>query len=384
MGIKIIIATFIIFCGVFSAKAQTEDISITDVLITPACKHVQVCFHIEIDKKAVKSNQKKILSPYFIKGNNKVLLPAIIIKGKRAKISQQRAEMSQTSDEKYKDAIIVKNGENIEYKASVMYGQWMENSSLEVAKIVLDCCSENELQKIILAQNLTIIPTVVEEIIPEQQPESEPQQAPILTTGEQLAERFPFVVHHNYYARYNENKEKYIAENRHTDFSVYFKKSSYNIDFTYRDNRHSLDQVIAAINEIQQSSDSKVTKVVVVGFISPEGNIAQNIYLAGKRAETSYLYILEKSTLNSNQIETVNGSVDWQTLRKLVESSDMTYRQQILDIIDNVPIWDTKKNIGRHAELMRLENGIPYRYMLQNFFPELRNTNYIKIYYENK
>jgi len=378
--IKTIIVAFITFCGTFSAKAQTEGISITNILITPECKHVQICFHIEIDKKAVKSNEKKILSPYFIKGNNKVLLPAIIIQGKRAKISQQRAEMSQVSDEKYSDAIIIGNGETIDYKATVMYGQWMKNISLEIEQIVLGCCSENELQKIILAKNFTFFPSVTEEIMSE--PES--QQTSIQTTGERLAEKFPFVVQNNEYMQYYANQEKYIAENQHTGLSIYFKKDSYDIDLTYRDNRHIFDQLAAAVKKIQQSSDSKVSKIVVVGFSSPEGHIAQNIYLAGKRAETAYLYILEKSMIHAYQIDNFNGMVNWQGLRKLVDDSEMPHRQQVLDIIDNVPVLDSEENVGRHAELMRLENGVPYRYMLQNFFPELRSANYIRVYYENK
>ena len=67
----------------------------------------------------------------------------------------------------------------------------------------------------------------------------------------------------------------------------------------------------------------------------------------------------------------------------MVAKSDMAYRDRILSIIDNVP-ESGYGGLSRQAELMRLGGGEPYRYMLNNFFPELRNATYIKVYYENK
>ena len=82
--------------------------------------------------------------------------------------------------------------------------------------------------------------------------------------------------------------------------------------------------------------------------------------------------------LGAEQIELYNGKVNWGGLRKLVAQSSMPYRDQVLNIIDNTPDY------RRQAELMRLGGGAPYRYMLNNLFPELRNATYIKVYYENK
>jgi hypothetical protein len=76
--------------------------------------------------------------------------------------------------------------------------------------------------------------------------------------------------------------------------------------------------------------------------------------------------------------------VDWYALRRMVAESDMPEKGKVLDIIDNTPIWDAGRNVGRHGELMRLSGGEPYRYMLRNFFPNLRNAAYIRAYYENK
>jgi hypothetical protein len=61
----------------------------------------------------------------------------------------------------------------------------------------------------------------------------------------------------------------------------------------------------------------------------------------------------------------------------------MPYRNSVLNIIDNVPIWDARRKVGRLGELQRLANGAPYRYMYREFFPQLRVAAYIKVLYDN-
>ncbi len=67
----------------------------------------------------------------------------------------------------------------------------------------------------------------------------------------------------------------------------------------------------------------------------------------------------------------------------LVEKSNLPNKQAIIDIIDNVPIWDAERNTGREQEIKKLDGSRTYSYMLRNFFPELRAAAYIKVYYDN-
>ena len=106
--------------------------------------------------------------------------------------------------------------------------------------------------------------------------------------------------------------------------------------------------------------------------------------MAARRAESVKTYILNRSGVRADQIRVYAGGIDWQGLRMLVEASDMPSRQAVLDIIDNTPVWDAQRQIGRHGELMRLGGGAPYRYMLREFFPDMRNAAYIRVYYRNK
>lgn len=75
----------------------------------------------------------------------------------------------------------------------------------------------------------------------------------------------------------------------------------------------------------------------------------------------------------------MNGDEGWEELRYKVEHSDMEYRKEVLDIMDSVPIMK-----GREERLQRLKRGVPYRFLKEHFFPQLRRTGYIKVYYRMK
>ena len=89
-------------------------------------------------------------------------------------------------------------------------------------------------------------------------------------------------------------------------------------------------------------------------------------------------FLLRNTAFPADSMTLFNGSEDWRGLRKLVAASDLYEREEILRIIDNVPVTQ-----GRELELMKLSGGRPYLYMLEHMFPELRNAAFIKVYYEN-
>jgi hypothetical protein len=40
--------------------------------------------------------------------------------------------------------------------------------------------------------------------------------------------------------------------------------------------------------------------------------------------------------------------------------------------------------VGREGELKKLNGGLPYRYMLEYFFPQLRHAALVWVYYTNE
>jgi hypothetical protein len=94
-------------------------------------------------------------------------------------------------------------------------------------------------------------------------------------------------------------------------------------------------------------------------------------------------YIVKQTGFEGDKIVLYNGTEDWRGLRMLVENSTMPYRDEVLKVIENTPLWDAATQTGRQGVLMRLRGGEPYKYIYKNFFPLLRNGAFIKVYYEN-
>jgi hypothetical protein len=118
---------------------------------------------------------------------------------------------------------------------------------------------------------------------------------------------------------------------------------------------------------------------VLLGLSSPEGAFEFNKRLSGKRAEALKQYIADRIALADSCFALVNGDEGWEELRYKVEHSGMEYRKEVLNIIDSVPIMK-----GREGQLQRLKRGVPYRYLEEHFFPQLRRAGYIKVYYRMK
>lgn len=173
--------------------------------------------------------------------------------------------------------------------------------------------------------------------------------------------------------------ERFIAENEKGAILIHFSRSGTTIDRYYQENNTSLVTLASVLKMIQVSNDSRVSRIVVAGFASPEGLLSENDRLARQRALTVRNFILANSTVHADNIHLYNGSEDWRGLRKLVAASDMEAKSAILRIIDNVPI-----KAGREKRLMDLAGGAPYRWMALHFFPKLRNAAYIKVYYTDK
>jgi hypothetical protein len=179
-------------------------------------------------------------------------------------------------------------------------------------------------------------------------------------------------------------EEYLISRAREGALSLQFRQGSKTIVRELGENNRALVDLISVVRAIESSADSRVTRVVITGFTSPEGLLVDNQKLAQARADAVRAFVLDNSTLGSSRVQAHNGAVDWEGLRKLVADSNMPGKFRVLQIIDETPIWDARRNVGRHGELMRLNGGETYKYMLQYFFPQMRQAAFIKVYYDIK
>lgn len=91
---------------------------------------------------------------------------------------------------------------------------------------------------------------------------------------------------------------------------------------------------------------------------------------------------MRHTRLDSGTFEVINGKIDWYGLSQMVGKSDMPDKETVLNILSVTPVEGSSGKRGRKNELMYLKAGVPYRYMLKNFFPALRSSTCIKVFYE--
>lgn len=152
-----------------------------------------------------------------------------------------------------------------------------------------------------------------------------------------------------------------------------------------------LDTIITSINKLSKDTNRELVVLRICGYASPEGALECNRRLALRRAEFIAEIIRKQTFLQDSLIKIVNGGIGWSILREQIDHSNIEYRQEILEIIDNIPEdfykirdahgfeWDSRKK-----RLMDLYGGKPYHYMYTHFFPEIRNVCIIAIEYKIK
>lgn len=143
------------------------------------------------------------------------------------------------------------------------------------------------------------------------------------------------------------------------------------IDRNFRNNSAVLDQVDRIISEAKNDPNIVLDKIVVTGYASPDGGTAYNMSLSERRAKSFTDYLTGTHNLRGTLITTNRKGEDWQGLSVLISRSHYSYRDEVLQIIENTA--DINK---RKAALKNLQGGAVYRKLLETDFPALRRNSY--------
>jgi hypothetical protein len=160
---------------------------------------------------------------------------------------------------------------------------------------------------------------------------------------------------------------------------VRYRLDNFDLDESYSQNREHLSSILTALDMILSSDSIKVSRVDIEGYASPEGPYERNQHLGQRRADALKDYILRKEhRLTDSMILARSGGEDWVGLRMLVVESDMVGKDQVLNIIDNVP------ESQRKDRLKALNGGRTYRSIADVLYPQLRSACYIDVWYDDK
>ena len=155
---------------------------------------------------------------------------------------------------------------------------------------------------------------------------------------------------------------------------IYFRRGHRQVDTHFRNNRSELDRFVRAVREA--SGAGRLESIVIRSYASPDGTSRSNELLSARRADSLEAYIVRAAGIPADRVRTYPEGIGWGPLRALVAASDMRYRDEVLAVLDHTPVWvfdgDGRVVSGRKKELMDLRGGVPYRYMFEHIFPDIR------------
>ena len=337
-------------------QAQQSKVTFESVNIERVQDKAYISFSVNAPKEAVKSNYCLIVNPELtnLDGSNSRLLTPIYISGKKwMKQFNQQQRLSKKSNRQFLSNVVSTN-QNILYRDTVAYENWMKSINLVLHMEKDGCCDVENIENL-LAATVTLVE-------PQQPMVAQTNYLPSITT--QSIPKYPFL---------REVGKEDSGMERNT--SVRFRVVKTEIDTEYSNNAESLRQIDEAIAIINSDPRTRLEKITIAGFASPEGHRNQNIELSRGRAEALKNYINKQMNVPASQIEIFANGEDWVRLTELVQQSDMNHKEQVLDILKNTPEKD------RNNRLRALNGGVPYQSLLNVFYPKLRDACYINVWY---
>lgn len=153
-----------------------------------------------------------------------------------------------------------------------------------------------------------------------------------------------------------------------------FAAGGYSIAENYKNNAQELHEAGKLIENIANNPDITLEKIRIVGYSSPEGARMPNQKLSEKRAASLASYLMLKYGLESGVVEYSGAGEDWQGLRVAVDSSDISDKTTILNILDKASDYDISNS------KLYLHDGDSYDFMLREIYPSLRRDEYTVTY----
>jgi len=138
----------------------------------------------------------------------------------------------------------------------------------------------------------------------------------------------------------------------------------------FKNNASVLSEVEKVISEIRNDQNLTVNEFHITGYASPEGNEQSNMKLSENRAKAFVSYLSQNYNIPASSIRTDWKGEDWDGLRKVVQESGLSDKNDILRVLD-------ESNVAkRKTDLQRLNGGQTYRTLLNDYYPPLRRNEY--------
>ena len=221
----------------------------------------------------------------------------------------------------------------VPYEAVFPYESWMDGSELKVTVEEYGCC-----RKVLASAS-----------------------APLLNYEGPYIPEFLYVS-----PKAEIEKIRYISGRAYVGFPV--NETVIYPDF--QDNVVELGKIRATIDSVRNDSDVTIKSLAIKGYASPESPYDNNARLAEGRTQAVKQYVTDLYHFSHDFIQTSYEPEDWEGLKEFVEASSLPHKYEILDLIESDRDPDNKE------WKIKATYKDDYRYMLDNFYPYLRHSDY--------
>ncbi len=317
-----------------AAAAQTvvEGVGVNSCAIGRTGDLLSVDLDLDLSGLRARRNRAVMVTPRLVNGADSIEMPSVAVYGRRRYFHYLRyGEENMLAAPDGEDYRVSKRPDGKTYHATYPYEDWMNGATLWLHRELYGCCG-----------------TVLDR-----------QAAPI--GGYRMFE--PALV----YMRPSPDKDpRYLEGKAYIDFPV----DRTEIYPDYHSNAAELARIQATIDSVRNDADITVTGVWLKGYASPEGSYKHNVELAKGRTEALKDHIQRLYAFGEGVISTDYEPENWQGLREYVEGSGLEHRTEILSMIDS----DTEPD----AKEARIRKAYPseYKFLLENCYPYLRETDY--------
>jgi len=333
------------------------NIETRDLKIFREGEQVVLSFSAYIPEKTVRSDHRFWVTPQLYNDNGAVSMELFTITGKKMeKRDKQKKRLNK--DKTATSHANSSNGSTMLYAGTVSYEAWMENVLFLRLQITEEGCCETEDLGSILAMGPINLPLPYTPSLP--------NVIPIASDVAKAADKYPFL----------RLIDKDMAGDRST--SVRFKVSNSVLDLSFSSNADNVKKIIEGIQLVNSDERTRLEKITIAGYASPEGTRQHNMQLSENRAKALSQYLQKEMNIPAKTFEIESGGEDWVGLLELVKQSDMQYKDEIIDIITNHPAG------SRNDRLKQLGGGRPYQSIYDVFYPQLRDACYINVWYSEK
>jgi hypothetical protein len=297
---------------------------------------------LDLSDFKISSNRSMRIIPVLETKENSKVLPEILVNGRTKHISYLRGSQKNRKEEIFTEVYRRNNtSQTIEYKANTDFTEWMHQATLVLHMNLCDCGGAPEENSLLSVANLSHIKSG-----------NIYNWTPAVAYIEPRAEAI---------------KKRTAEGSAYLDFPV--NKTVIYPD--YRRNPEELEKIRQTIEVVKNDKNTNITAITIHGYASPEGSYVNNTRLARERAEELKRYVQNLYKFDEKIITVNSTAEDWNGFLKLLNASNLNEKKEILAILNQKISPDEKEQ-----KLKTLNVGIPYLFILQNWFPALRHSDY--------